>query len=149
MPTAMRPVPHGPGIPIPKPPEKLKDISFDSEEEDDDPDDDFNAAGSNDPRLFSQSELYDLKPQSCATPNGNKYASIPVGHSVRYKECYENLAIILKKLKYKDHMWTICWDLKVISMLLGLQGEIQNIHASCVSGTVGKGVNTGLRESGQ
>ncbi|GBL99195.1 hypothetical protein AVEN_140664-1 [Araneus ventricosus] len=81
--------------------------------------------------------------------NGNKYASIPVGHSVRYKECYENLAIILNKLKYKDHMWTLCGDLKVIFMLLGLQGEIQNIHSSCVSGTVGKGVNIGLRESGQ
>ncbi|GBO31279.1 hypothetical protein AVEN_71727-1, partial [Araneus ventricosus] len=55
IPSATRPVPHGPGIPIPKPPEKLKDTSSDSEEEDDGSDDDFNAAGSNDPRLFSQS----------------------------------------------------------------------------------------------
>ncbi|GBM44181.1 hypothetical protein AVEN_257120-1 [Araneus ventricosus] len=37
----MRPIRHGPGIPIPKPPEKLKDISSDSEEEDDGSDDDF------------------------------------------------------------------------------------------------------------
>ncbi|GBM70440.1 hypothetical protein AVEN_154433-1 [Araneus ventricosus] len=48
-----------PGIPIPKPPEKLKDISSGSEE-DDGSDDDFNAAGSNDPQHFSQSELNDL-----------------------------------------------------------------------------------------
>ncbi|GBM67301.1 hypothetical protein AVEN_37081-1 [Araneus ventricosus] len=60
IPSAMRPVHHGPGIPLPKPPEKLKDISSDSEEEDDGSDDDFNAAGSNDPQLFSQSELNDL-----------------------------------------------------------------------------------------
>ncbi|GBM82660.1 hypothetical protein AVEN_200564-1 [Araneus ventricosus] len=53
--------------------------------------------------------------------NGKKYASISVGHSVHYKEGYENLAIILNKLKYKDHMWTICEDLKVIAMLLGFQ----------------------------
>ncbi|GBN62910.1 hypothetical protein AVEN_213279-1 [Araneus ventricosus] len=57
----MHPVPHGSGIPIPKPPEKLKDISSDSEEDDGaDDDDDFNASGSNDPQLFSQSELNDL-----------------------------------------------------------------------------------------
>ncbi|GBN18850.1 hypothetical protein AVEN_188287-1 [Araneus ventricosus] len=61
IPSAMHPVPHGPGIPIPKPREKLKDISSDSEEEDDgSDDDDFDAAGSNDPQLFSQSELNDL-----------------------------------------------------------------------------------------
>ncbi|GBM40794.1 hypothetical protein AVEN_80802-1 [Araneus ventricosus] len=60
IPSAMRPVPHGPGIPIPKPPEKLKGISSDSEEEDDGSVDDSNAAGSNDPQLFSQSELNDL-----------------------------------------------------------------------------------------
>ncbi|GBM22989.1 hypothetical protein AVEN_172336-1 [Araneus ventricosus] len=204
IPWAMRPVPHGPGIPIPKPPEKLKDISSDSEEEDDGSDDDFNAAGSYDPQLFKQSELNDLvrdlglpknsaelldsrlnekknllapgvsfswfrRQEKDSLPyfsedvdlvycsnipglmaqfhleydaqewrlfidsckrslravllhNGNKYASIPVGHSVHYKECYENLAIILNKLKYKDHMWTICGDSKVIAMLLGLQG---------------------------
>ncbi|GBL81380.1 hypothetical protein AVEN_143679-1 [Araneus ventricosus] len=57
IPSAMRPVPHGPGIPIPKPPGK--DISSDCEEEDGS-DDHFNAAGSNDPQLFSQSELNDL-----------------------------------------------------------------------------------------
>ncbi|GBM98272.1 hypothetical protein AVEN_168798-1 [Araneus ventricosus] len=54
--------------------------------------------------------------------NGNKYASIPVGHSAHYKEGYENLVIILNKLKYKDQMWAICGNLKVIAMLLGFQG---------------------------
>ena len=47
-----------------------------------------------------------------------KYASVPVGHSVHFKECCENLDLILTKLSYADHEWIICGDLKVISMLL-------------------------------
>jgi hypothetical protein len=58
--------------------------------------------------------------------NGNKYASLPVGHSVHLKEWYEHLDSILNKLKYSDYAWTICGDLKVISMLLGQQGENTN-----------------------
>ncbi|GBM17131.1 hypothetical protein AVEN_251045-1 [Araneus ventricosus] len=53
--------------------------------------------------------------------NGNEYACVPVGHSVHLKECYENLDFILNKLSYSDHIWVVCGDLKVISMLLGQQ----------------------------
>jgi len=53
--------------------------------------------------------------------NGNKYAFLPVGHSVYLKECYTNLDFILQKLSYADHKWAICGDLKLISMLLGQQ----------------------------
>ncbi|GFT23537.1 uncharacterized protein TNCV_3510431 [Trichonephila clavipes] len=53
--------------------------------------------------------------------NGNRYASVPVGHSVHLKECYETLEFILNKVSYSDHKWTICGDLKVFSMLLGQQ----------------------------
>jgi hypothetical protein len=31
-------------------------------------------------------------------------ASVPVGHSVHLKESYENLASVLTKLNYKDHV---------------------------------------------
>ncbi|GBL70619.1 hypothetical protein AVEN_141548-1 [Araneus ventricosus] len=55
--------------------------------------------------------------------NGIKYASVPLGHSVYLKECYENLVIILTKLKYKDSGWTICRDLKMLSTLLGQQAR--------------------------
>lgn len=71
-------------------------------------------------RLFIDSSKRSLK--AVLLHNGNKYASVPVGHSVYLKECYENLELILTKLKYCDHEWTICGDLKVISMLLGQQG---------------------------
>jgi hypothetical protein len=51
--------------------------------------------------------------------NGSKYASVPVGHSVHLKESYENLALVLTTLNYKDHGWMMCGDLEVLSMLLG------------------------------
>lgn len=38
------------------------------------------------------------------------------------KEQYENLAIILAKIRYEDHQWLVCGDLKIISMILGQQG---------------------------
>jgi hypothetical protein len=70
-------------------------------------------------RLFIDSSKRSLK--TVLLHNGSKYASVPLGHSVFLKESYENLALILTNLKYKEHGWTICGDLKVISMLLGQQ----------------------------
>ncbi|GFS65865.1 uncharacterized protein TNCV_390901 [Trichonephila clavipes] len=70
-------------------------------------------------RLFIDSSKWSLK--AVFLHNGSRYASVPVGHSVHLKECYENLEFILNKLSYSDHKWTICGDLKVISMLLGQQ----------------------------
>ena len=53
--------------------------------------------------------------------NGNKLASIPIGHSVQMKETYENMKTILDRIKYAEHDWVICGDLKVLPMLLGQQ----------------------------
>ena len=44
-----------------------------------------------------------------------------MAHSVTLKEKFYDLALILKKIKYEDHGWMICSDLKVISTLLGQQ----------------------------
>ena len=38
------------------------------------------------------------------------------------KETYENMKSILDKIKYAEHEWVICGDLKVLSILLGQQG---------------------------
>ena len=70
-------------------------------------------------RLFIDSSKRSLK--AVLLHNGNKYASVPVGHSVHLKECYKNLDLVLNKLFYSEHKWTICGDLKIISMLLGQQ----------------------------
>lgn len=202
LPSALRPVPHSPEIPVPLPPETLEDLpdSHDSTSGDQEFECD---TGSQAPKLFTQFELNDLVrdlglPKDSAqllgsrlkeknllavgtsfhwyrsreqefTPyfsqeadlvycsnidglmqkfgiahkvdewrlfidsskrslkavllhNGNKYASVPVGHSVHLEEKYENLELILKSIKYKDYEWMVCGDLKVLCMLLGQQG---------------------------
>jgi hypothetical protein len=60
-PSAIRPVPHGPGIPVPVPPEILQDTPVDSDKEDIDSDQDLQCDPcSTEPQLLSQSELNDL-----------------------------------------------------------------------------------------
>jgi hypothetical protein len=61
LPSAIRPVPHGSGIPVPVPPEILQDTPVDSDKEDTDSDQDFQCYPcSTELQLFSQSELNDL-----------------------------------------------------------------------------------------
>jgi hypothetical protein len=54
--------------------------------------------------------------------NGKKFASVPVAHSIHFKEMYENLQTVLEKIKYHEHEWSLCSDLKVSGILLGQQG---------------------------
>ena len=54
--------------------------------------------------------------------NANELASIPLAHSVQLTENYENMKLLLHILKYQEQNWLICCDLKVIELLLGLQG---------------------------
>lgn len=71
-------------------------------------------------RLFIDSSKVSLK--CVLLHNGNKFASFPIGHSVQLKESYSTMKLVLAKVKYEDHKWVICGDLKVLSMLLGQQG---------------------------
>ena len=52
-------------------------------------------------RLFIDSSQRSLK--AVLLHNGNEYVFIPVGHPVHLKERYENLALILTKLNYKEY----------------------------------------------
>ncbi|GBN63632.1 hypothetical protein AVEN_108940-1 [Araneus ventricosus] len=70
-------------------------------------------------RIFIDSSKTNLK--AGLLHNGSKYASVPLELSAYLKECYGKLASILTELKYKDSGWTVCSDLKVISMVLGQQ----------------------------
>ena len=54
--------------------------------------------------------------------NGNKFSSIPIGHSVQMKETHDNMGQLLSTLNYHDHGWLICGDLKVVGLVLVLQG---------------------------
>ena len=53
--------------------------------------------------------------------NGNKHASIPIGHSTTLKKQYKSIKIVLHKLAYEEHHWLICIDLKMVNFLLGQQ----------------------------
>lgn len=71
-------------------------------------------------RLFIDGSKTSLK--AVLLHNGNEYPSIPVAYTTVLKETYENIKSILDVIKYKDFQWKVCADLKVIAMLLGLQG---------------------------
>ena len=97
-------------------------------------------------RLFIDSSKASLK--CVLLSSGNQYASIPIGHSVLLKESYDTMALVLQKLKYCEHNWMICGDLKVIFILLGQQVDLQSTLAFCVFGTAGLAKSTGLEKTG-
>ena len=70
-------------------------------------------------RLFLDSSNISLK--CVLLHNGNKHASIPIGHSTTLKEQYKSIKIVLHKLAYEEHHWLICVDLKMVNFLLGQQ----------------------------
>ena len=70
-------------------------------------------------RRFIDSSKVSLK--AVLLHNGNTKPSVPVAHAVGMKETYDSMEILLKIINYSDHNWNICGDLKVISLLLGLQ----------------------------
>jgi hypothetical protein len=71
-------------------------------------------------RLFIDSSNRSLK--GVLLYNGNELASLPVAHSVEMKETYDSMKMLIQELKYDQHQWLICGDLKVVALLLGLQG---------------------------
>ena len=70
-------------------------------------------------RLFIDSSKSSLK--AVLLNNGNRYPSIPVAHAVGMKETHESMQQLLKTIKYSQHKWVICSDLKVVALLLGMQ----------------------------
>ena len=71
-------------------------------------------------RLFIDSSKTGLK--AVLLHNGNSKPSIPLAHSTSTKETYDSMSTILNLIQYPKHLWQICGDLKVIALLLGLQG---------------------------
>ena len=80
----------------------------------------LSAYRSNDWRLFIDSSKRSLK--CFCSIMVTQYGSIPIGHSVTLKENYENIKVVLERLKYCVHQWLICVDLKMVNFLLGQQG---------------------------
>ena len=70
-------------------------------------------------RLFIDNSKYSLK--VVLLHNGNIYGSIPVAQSTKLNETYEAVRFVLSNIKYEDHAWLICVDLKMGNFLLGQQ----------------------------
>lgn len=70
-------------------------------------------------RLFIDSSKTSLK--AVLLHNGNRYASVPVGYSAHLKETYETMSLLFEKIRYREYNWRICGDLKVITILMGMQ----------------------------
>lgn len=70
-------------------------------------------------RLFIDSSKISLK--AVLLDNGNTLPSVPIAHSAGLKETYDNMKLVLVKIKYEEHQWQICEDVKVVALILGLQ----------------------------
>lgn len=70
-------------------------------------------------RLFIDSSKTSLK--AVLLHNGNVIPSIPLAHAANMKETYDNMKLLLEKIKYSEYSFKLCGDLKVIALLLGLQ----------------------------
>jgi hypothetical protein len=53
--------------------------------------------------------------------NGNRYPFVPSAHTAKMKESYESMKVLLVKIKCNDFNWKFCGDLKVVTLLLGMQ----------------------------
>lgn len=71
-------------------------------------------------RLFIDSSVTSLK--AVLLHKTNLKPSIPLAFSTDLKECYATMEILLRDLKYADHLWKICCDLKVVNILQGIKG---------------------------
>ena len=70
-------------------------------------------------RLFIDSSKTSLK--AVLLHNGNTLPSVPIAYAAGLKETYDNIKLVLVKIKYEEHQWQICGDLKVVALILGLQ----------------------------
>lgn len=70
-------------------------------------------------RLFLDSSKRSLK--CVLLHNGNVYGAVPVGHSTVLKERHDDITTVMGLLRYHEHNWIICVDLKMVSFLLGQQ----------------------------
>ena len=70
-------------------------------------------------RLFMDSSKRSLK--CVLLHNGNSCGAVSTGHSTVLKEQQQDIRTVMNLLKYHEHNWIICIDLKMVSLLLGQQ----------------------------
>lgn len=77
--------------------------------------DDYDA---NEWRLFIDGSTSSLK--AVLLHVTNKKPAIPLALGTGIKECYDTLNMIINDIKYFDHNWKVCCDLKVVNILQGI-----------------------------
>ena len=70
-------------------------------------------------RLFIYSSKVSLK--LVLLHNGNIFPSVPLAYAANMKESYESMKLLLGKIKYDEFKWKLRGDLKVVTLLLGMQ----------------------------
>lgn len=82
-------------------------------------------------RLFIDSSKSSLKAVLLHITNAKR--SVPIAISTNTKENYDSLKKIMDLVKYQDHRWKICADLKVVAILRGMQtGYTKNMCFMCL-----------------
>ena len=71
-------------------------------------------------RLFLDSSKRSL--EAVLLHNGNIKPFVPIAHSVHLKKSYENIKILLDAIQSNEYTWYLCGDLKIIGILMGMQG---------------------------
>jgi len=71
-------------------------------------------------RLFIDSSKVSL--EAMLLHNGNKFPPVPLTHTVHMKETYENLQVLLQKIRFEEHRWNLFADIKVVAILMVKQG---------------------------
>ena len=69
-------------------------------------------------RLFIDSSKRSLKAVLLHIENNKP--SIPIAHSAQLKESCDSIEILLNMIHYSDYQCSLCGDLKVIGILMGL-----------------------------
>lgn len=93
-----------------------------------------NEYNADDWRLFIDSSKSSLKAVLLHITNAKN--SVPIAISSNTKENYASLKKIIDLVKYEEHRWKICADLKVISLLRGMQtGYTKNMCYMCMWNT--------------
>ena len=82
-------------------------------------------------RMFLDSSKQSLK--YVLLHNGKLYGGVPIGHFVHLRETYDDIKAVINLLKYHEHNWILCIDLKTVSFLLGQQrGFTKNFCHLCM-----------------
>lgn len=70
-------------------------------------------------RLFTDSAKRCLRCGLLHTDN--KLVSLPIPHSIKVKEKHSTIPLVREEIKYAQHNWVVCVDLKIVNFLLGQQ----------------------------